>query len=143
VVGHCQTVENMLFRQLLLLILQFVASGAGSQHQPWHQYVRGPTSKVISPAAVLHTHGDVSNADALITKDGVATLKRPSTADAVASITLDFGRNLVGFVRLHFAGASDNHPGIRLTFSETTEYLRNVSDFTRSDNGDAITPGTD
>ncbi|KAK4494503.1 hypothetical protein PRZ48_014801 [Zasmidium cellare] len=34
-------------------------------------------------------------------------------------------------------------PGIRLTFSETTQYLTNVSDFTRSDNGDTITPGTD
>jgi hypothetical protein len=61
----------------------------------------------------------------------------------VSSITLDFGQNIVGFVQIHFAGASNNSPGIRLTFSETQKYLKNVSDFTRSDNGDTITPGTD
>lgn len=62
---------------------------------------------------------------------------------APASITVDFGKDVVGYPRLRFAGASDNHPGVRLAFSETTEYLTDVSDFTRSDNGDAITPGTD
>ena len=80
---------------------------------------------------------------ALVSSQGVTTLSRPNTQDTVPSITLDFGQNVVGFVQVHFAGASNNSPGIRLSFSETKEYLRNVSDFTRSDNGDAITPGTD
>jgi hypothetical protein len=111
--------------------------------QSWHQYVRAPSSEVVQPEAILRTHGSVSNADALISKNGFATLKRPSSEDPVPSITLDFGQNVVGFVRVHFEGASNNSPGVRLTFSETKEYLTNISDFTRSDNGDTITPGTD
>jgi hypothetical protein len=39
--------------------------------------------------------------------------------------------------------APANDPGLELAFSETQEYLTDTSDFTRSDNGDAITPGTD
>ncbi|WP_375480970.1 alpha-L-rhamnosidase C-terminal domain-containing protein [uncultured Jatrophihabitans sp.] len=64
--------------------------------------------------------------------------------DPVApSVTLDFGKVVVGYPRVAFAGASANHPGVRLAFSETTQYLGETSDFSRSYNGDAITPGTD
>lgn len=59
------------------------------------------------------------------------------------SITVDFGKVVVGYPQVSFAGASANHPGVRLAFSETTQYLSDVSDFTRSYNGDSITPGTD
>lgn len=111
--------------------------------QSWHQYVRAPPSRLVTPTAVLATHGDVSNADALVRGNGKTALRRETNNASVASVTLDFGQNIVGFTRISFAGASDNHPGIRLTFSETKQYLRNVSDFTRSDNGDKITPGTD
>jgi hypothetical protein len=62
---------------------------------------------------------------------------------AVPSITVDFGKVVVGYPKVGFAGASANHPGVRLAFSETTQYLTDISDFTRSDNGDRITPGTD
>lgn len=108
-----------------------------------NEYVRAPSSNIVKPKTVLHTHGHVENAEGLINHDGVATLERARTDDPVPSITLDFGQDIVGFVQIHFAGASSNSPGIRLTFSETKEYLTNVSDFTRSDNGDTITPGTD
>nr|WP_222618412.1 alpha-L-rhamnosidase C-terminal domain-containing protein [Nakamurella sp. PAMC28650] len=64
-------------------------------------------------------------------------------ADVPPSITVDFGKVVVGYPRITFAGASPGHPGIRLAFSETQQYLTDTSDFTRSDNGDAITPGTD
>ena len=50
------------------------------------------------------------------------------------TIVLDFGIDVVGFLQISFGGASDNHPGIRLAFSETTTYLTDLSDFTRSDN---------
>ena len=57
------------------------------------------------------------------------------------SITLDFGKVVVGYPRISFAGASGNNPGVRLAFSETLQYLSDRSDFTRSDvNGG---PGTD
>ncbi|WP_344860833.1 alpha-L-rhamnosidase C-terminal domain-containing protein [Amycolatopsis ultiminotia] len=63
--------------------------------------------------------------------------------DAPPSITVDFGKNIVGYPQVDFQDASAEHPGVRLAFSETTQYLGDVSDFTRSDNGDTITPGTD
>lgn len=49
------------------------------------------------------------------------------------SVTLDFDRVVVGYPRIAFAWASDNSPGVRLAFSETTEYLTDRSDFMRSD----------
>jgi hypothetical protein len=58
-----------------------------------------------------------------------------------ASITLDFGRNVVGFPELRFAGASADSPGVRVAFSETRQYLTDRSDFTRSDFSGG--PGTD
>jgi hypothetical protein len=63
--------------------------------------------------------------------------------DVPPSITLDFGKVVVGYPKISFVGASANHPGIRVAFSETKQYLTDTSDFTRSDNGDSITPGTD
>ncbi len=50
------------------------------------------------------------------------------------SVVVDFGKPVVGFLSISFAGASSNRPGIRLAFSEMTEYLTDVSDFTRSYN---------
>ena len=50
------------------------------------------------------------------------------------SVVVDFGKPVVGFLSISFAGASSNLPGIRLAFSEMTEYLTDVSDFTRSYN---------
>jgi hypothetical protein len=61
----------------------------------------------------------------------------------IPSITVDFGKVVAGYPVLRLAGASAGHPGLRLAFSETTQYLTDVSDFTRSYNGDRITPGTD
>src|SRR5256886_11946432 len=61
----------------------------------------------------------------------------------VPNVVVDFGKVVAGYPRISFAGASANHPGVRLAFSESTQYLSNRSDFTRSDNGESIVPGTD
>lgn len=63
--------------------------------------------------------------------------------DPPPSIVLDFGKLVAGHLHIVFAGASKNHPGVRMAFSATRQYLGERSDFTRSDNGDAIVPGTD
>ncbi|HEY7048509.1 MAG TPA: alpha-L-rhamnosidase C-terminal domain-containing protein [Jatrophihabitantaceae bacterium] len=60
----------------------------------------------------------------------------------VPSITLDFGKVVAGYPQVRFVGA-DGTPGARLAFSETTQFLDTTSDFSRSFNGDSITPGTD
>jgi hypothetical protein len=116
-----------------------------SEDTNWHKYVRAPSSRIVAPRSILNTTGTVVNAQALVTNEttGVATLYRNHTTDPVPSITIDFGLNIVGYPQVFFSSASANNPGIRLTFSETVQYLTNVSDFTRSDNGDTITPGTD
>lgn len=50
------------------------------------------------------------------------------------SVVVDFGKPVVGFLSISFAGASENRPGIRLAFAEMLEYLTDVSDFSRSYN---------
>ena len=60
-------------------------------------------------------------------------------APVAPTIVLDFGIDVVGFPMISFGGASSNHPGVRLAFSETTTIYR-FSDFTRSDNVSASIP---
>jgi hypothetical protein len=81
----------------------------------------------------------------------------PGLVPPAPSVVVDFGKDIVGYPRLRLDGASGggasgggasgsmtgSDPGLELAFSETQEYLTNESDFTRSDNGDTITPGTD
>lgn len=111
----------------------------------WHKYVRAPKSHTVYPVKFSNVTGNVINAEGLLDRKVETILTRQSAADTVPSVTLDFGQNVVGFPRISFSGASANNPGIRLVFSETTQYLTNVSDFSRSDNeaSNPLTPGTD
>ncbi|WP_428934296.1 alpha-L-rhamnosidase C-terminal domain-containing protein [Streptomyces sp. ACT015] len=59
------------------------------------------------------------------------------------SVTLDFGKVVVGHPRVRFTSASDNSPGVRLAFSETLQHLTERSDFTRSDQSGTPAQGTD
>jgi hypothetical protein len=56
------------------------------------------------------------------------------------AVVVDFGQVVAGFLSITFAGASSNNPGIRLAFSETIQYLTDVSDFSRSNNVSPIEP---
>ncbi|KAF9877948.1 alpha-L-rhamnosidase [Colletotrichum karsti] len=125
------------------------------QEPSWHSYVRASKSQTITPTRILPdlTRGSVSNPSGLINGDGgPAILKRPSDTDEVPSVTVDFGQNTVGILSISFNGSStgggnegdgEPRPGIRLAFSETLQFLSNVSDFSRSYNGDTITPGSE
>ncbi|MFE9877549.1 alpha-L-rhamnosidase C-terminal domain-containing protein [Streptomyces sp. NPDC005784] len=59
------------------------------------------------------------------------------------SVTVDFGKVVVGYPRIRFTSASDNSPGVRLAFSETRQFLTDRSDFTRSDQSGGAGQGTD
>ncbi|MGW1563572.1 alpha-L-rhamnosidase-related protein [Streptomyces sp. NPDC002144] len=59
------------------------------------------------------------------------------------SVTVDFGKVVVGYPRVRFTSASDNSPGVRLAFSETKQFLTDRSDFTRSDQSGVAAQGTD
>lgn len=138
------------------------ASVQTRQQQPngttWQKYVRAPASTTLSPVAWLEAYssGNITNPGGVITGDGVTTLTRAMSSDEMPSLVLDFGQNYAGILSVDFAGASrapssdDNDdnavvalPGLTLAFSESLQYLTNRSDFTRSDNGDTITNGTD
>jgi len=101
----------------------------------WHSYVRAPNSSIIYPARIINTAGNVTGADNLLLPgDAFTTLSRLSTSSEIPGIVVDFGQNVVGYPIFSFTGASENYPGIRVAFSETIEYLSDVSDFSRSYN---------
>ncbi|TVY45561.1 hypothetical protein LOCC1_G004021 [Lachnellula occidentalis] len=116
----------------------------------WQKYVQSPAKNVVSPLAIVsnYTQGNITNVDGLLTGQSVTTLTRNS-GDTIPTIVVDFGKNIVGFLSIQFDGAYNSTPGdpsVRLAFSETLEYLTNVSDFSRSDNqpdGQKTTPGSD
>ncbi len=61
----------------------------------------------------------------------------------VPSVTVDFGKVVVGYPRIKFTSASANSPGVRVAFSETRQFLTDRSDFTRSDQAGGAGQGTD
>jgi len=128
----------------------------------WQKYVRSPSSNIVTPVRIVSnmTEGNVTNPDGLLSPgSGPTILTRTAPSNATYTlgsnppnttpvIVVDFGQNVAGYLSIRFAGASNSTPGlpgIRLAFSETIQYgyLTDVSDFSRSDNGDTITPGSD
>ncbi|KAJ5554257.1 hypothetical protein N7513_004216 [Penicillium frequentans] len=118
----------------------------------WHKYVRSPSDYLLKPQSILsaNTTGNVTNPDGLLGGNGSpTTLTRNEGDTSVPTLVVDFGQNVVGIVSITFAGSSNSSeglPGLKLAFSETQQYLTNVSDFTRSDNMAAsqkLTNGTD
>jgi len=61
----------------------------------------------------------------------------------VPSVTVDFGKVVVGYPQVRFTSASDNSPGVRVAFSETRQFLTDRSDFTRADQAGGAGQGTD
>lgn len=114
--------------------------------EDWHKYVRAPPREIVRPARVLgsYTYGDVINPDGLITGTASTILTRipkdataAGASDVTPSIVVDWGQNMAGIVSIEFGGSlntTTGRPGIRLAFSETLQFLSNVSDFSRSDN---------
>jgi hypothetical protein len=122
------------------------ALASSAEHGPtrikdtnWQRYVVAPTSRDVLAVRVLSSTGDVTNAQGVL-GSGVAILKRVSP-DVPPSVTVDFGKVVVGYPQISFAGSSGNNPGVRLAFSESLQYLTDRSDFTRSDYFGG--PGTD
>lgn len=114
----------------------------------WQKYVRAPPDKNIKPVKIVSFKGNVNNPDGLLTGEGTVLTRKIVAAgnttaagrpivEAPPEIVIDFGQNYPGFLSIKFGGATNStpgFPGIRLAFSETLQYLSNVSDFSRSDN---------
>ncbi|KAJ5729313.1 uncharacterized protein N7483_003821 [Penicillium malachiteum] len=122
------------------------------QNNSWHRYIRSPSSDLVKPQSIPSANitGNVTNPNGLLTADSPPTILTRKEEDTdIPSLVIDFGQNVVGIVSINFAGSynsSEGFPGLKLAFSETQQYLTNVSDFTRSDNmgaGQKLTNGTD
>ncbi|UKZ97108.1 uncharacterized protein TrAFT101_011876 [Trichoderma asperellum] len=134
-----------------LVLSTSIQYGAADTAPSWQKYVRSPASQIVKPVGIVSnsTIGNVSNPNGVIGGQEPTVLSRNTESDQLPTIVVDFGQNVVGILRLQFSGSqslSTGLPGLRLAFSETTEYLTDRSDFTRSDNasgGEKLTNGTD
>ncbi|WP_328685838.1 alpha-L-rhamnosidase-related protein [Streptomyces sp. NBC_00343] len=61
----------------------------------------------------------------------------------IPTVTVDFGKVVVGYPQIRFTSASANSPGVRVAFSETRQFLTDRSDFTRADQAGGAGGGTD
>jgi hypothetical protein len=109
----------------------------------WQKYVRSPSNRIVYPARIVanYTQGNVTNPQGLLTGKGstlfTRTPRTTSAPDPPPTVVVDFGQNIAGYLSISFGGSYNStpgRPGIRLAFSETLEYLGNVSDFSRGYN---------
>lgn len=126
-----------------LVLSNGVQFGAADTTPSWQKYVRSPASNTVKPVGIVSgsTIGNVSNSNGLINGQEPTVLSRHIESDQLPTIVVDFGQNVVGILSLQFSGSqslSTGLPGLRLAFSETTEYLTDRSDFTRSDNAGGV-----
>lgn len=127
-----RTTDNMMLYSLCALLLSYVhwrqcLAASSATADSWQKYIRGPSSRIVYPASVVsnYTTGNVTNPEGLVNDQGPTILTRTPTDTDIPTIVLYFGINVVGYINITFGGASDNSPGIRLAFSETTTYLTN------------------
>jgi hypothetical protein len=58
----------------------------------------------VLPVKVVSATGEVINAQGVLGRGGIAKLQRPGPPEGVPSVTLDFGKVVVGYPRVSFAG---------------------------------------
>jgi len=131
-----------MWQPLVTCFLGLTSSVLSINETSWQQYIVGPQTNTVYPKSILSVSGNVQNPEGLLPPFGNTVFTR-SEGGEIPSVTIDFGINLVGFLSIQFNGASNNSPGIRLAFSETKQFLSDVSDFSRSNMANPITPGSD
>lgn len=126
-----------------VIVFGLFACAYAQNESSWQQYIVGPQERIIYPQRIVSTSGNVTNAQAVIQRSGDLVLSRSSQDETPPAVILDFGINVVGFLRVAFNGATANRPGIRIAFSETLQFLSDLSDYSRSNGASPITPGSD
>lgn len=81
---------------------------------PWDAFNYSPTSRTVLPVAVFTTSGTVQNPSAVLSGSPTSIVGNGS------SVTLDFGKEVGGFVSLHFGSNTSSYPAVGLTFSESS-----------------------
>lgn len=110
---------------LALLCSQWTLLAAAATRVPFHEYILAPTSRIISPASIYETGGNVENAAALLTNSAAKSQGNQSTSFAGngSYVTLDFGKNIAGRVGFNVDAVSGSSDSIGFTFSESSMYI--------------------
>jgi hypothetical protein len=81
----------------------------------------------VYPSSVFQINGTVTNADTLTQASGGATFQGPS------AVTLDFSKNIGGFVSLTVGNSSSSNAALALAYTESSEWISgNSSDGTQN-----------
>jgi hypothetical protein len=87
----------------------------------WQSSVLGPHSDDVTPVAIKRAHGNVTNPEALVRRNGTTTMTvAPGGPPAV--IVLDYGQEVGGTPHLEVADASGS-PQVRISTSEALPFL--------------------
>ncbi|MEW1864107.1 alpha-L-rhamnosidase [Streptomyces sp. NPDC088194] len=90
----------------------------------WDAFKLSPATRTVSPVAVHATTGTVGNAKDLVRKAGSAATR---LSGAGSSVTLDFGKEVGGYVTLTLGAGSDADQKVGLTYSELSTYVSTTS----------------
>lgn len=114
----------------LAVLAMLAAASTNGQAEVWDQYNLAPASRTVSPASVFKTNGNVVNPANVLTGQATAIV------GTGAYITLDFGKEVGGYITLTFTAASDANQSVGLAFSESSLYVGVDSDRSSGGNPD-------
>lgn len=114
----------------MLFSLLTVLFGGSVLAAKYEEYILMPSSRTLSPVAVLNSTGSVSGASS-VTGDGSGSLK----FDGMSSVTFDYKKNIAGVVSLEVASSSESSQRIGLTYSESSEWISNEHSDTTGNEG--------
>ncbi|WP_435127666.1 alpha-L-rhamnosidase C-terminal domain-containing protein [Actinacidiphila sp. bgisy144] len=120
----------------------------GYQPRPgdWQPYVLAPRGHSVDPVAVTSVAargGSVQGDPKALLGGAKSPLRLTSPGDRTRSplVTLDFGKDVGGKIRIRVAGASSTPPRLHVCFSESQQYAASA---TQSNSGeDTVAPGCD
>jgi hypothetical protein len=105
------------------------AAGAGYTPRPgdWRPYVLAPTGHTVAPERVLSADargGTIQGDPKAVLGGHGKPVRLTSAGDRSQSplLTLDFGKDVGGKIRVHVAGASATPPQLHVCFSESQQY---------------------
>lgn len=114
----------------LAVLAIFVTASSAGRAEVWDQYNLAPASRTVSPVSVFRTNGNVINPGNVLSGQATAIV------GSGAYITLDFGKEVGGYVTLTFTAASDANQSVGLAFSESSLYVGVDSDRSSGGNPD-------
>lgn len=112
----------------------------------WRPYVLAPRGHVVEPVSVSSVSargGSVQGDPKALLGKGSKPLRLTGSGDRTQSplVTLDFGKDVGGKIRIRVAGASKTPPRLHVCFSESKQFAASPA---QSNNGeDAVAPGCD